>query len=282
MNEINSKTPASFKAAILTLIIICTVYAVATYVRNSVWADEFTLWEDVTGKSPMKSRGHTYLGLAHARAKNLKSAYLSLSTAVSLNPTDVEARYNMGVYLREVKKFPQAKAEFEYVIRERPDLIEPYLALAGIYADLGGDAKALELLSGARARWPDDTRVMLQAATAYGKSGKLREAEADFKRVLEIDGANGSAMTGLGNTYYLQGNLKKALEFYRLSADNNPSDPEPLYNIALIFERLGNYDEATSNYERFIKVASNYEDEYSGSIVEAKRRLGIIKYRRGL
>ncbi len=281
MNEIKLKTPASFTAAVLALIIISTVYAVATYKRNSVWADEFTLWEDVTGKSPMKSRGHTYLGLAHARAKNLKSAYSSLSTAVSLNPADVEARYNMGVYFRDVKNYPLAKAEFEYVIRERPDLIEPYLALAGVFSDLGGDAKAVELLSGARERWPNDTRVLLQAATAYGKSGKLKEAEADFKRVLDIDRGNASAMTGLGNIYYIQGSLNKALEFYRLSADNNPNDPEPLYNIALIFERLGRYEEAVSNYEKFIKVASGYGDDYRGSIVEAKRRLGVIKYRGG-
>ena len=282
MNKLNSKAPASFTAALLALIIISTVYAISTFVRNSVWADEFTLWEDVTVKSPMKSRGYTYLGLAHARAKNLKSAYLNLSRAVSLNPADVEARYNMGVYLREVKKYSLARAEFEYVIRERPDLIEPYLALAGIYSDLGGDASALKLLSNARKRWPNDTRVIVQMATSYGKSGRLPEAEADFKRVLTIDDGNASAMTGLGNTYYLQGDLNKALEYYILSTKSDPRDPEPLYNLALILERLGRNDEAMSHYEKFIKAASVDNDEYSESIAEARRRLGIIKFRNGL
>ena len=279
MDETKTKTLTSFMVAALLLITISIVYAGAAYMRNWTWADEFTLWEDVTAKSPVKSRGHTYLGIAHARAKNLKKAYHSLSTAVLLSPTDVEARYNMGVYYKDVKNYPLAKAELRYVISERPDLIEPYLALADIFSEFGEETRSASLLMRALKRWPNDTRVLLQVAISYGKTGRLEEAITYFSRVLSIDGKSAPAMTGLGNTYYLQGRIDKALEYYTRSINSYPRDPEPIYNIALIYERRGRYDEALAHYEKFIEVASRDEENYSASIIGARRSIGIIRFR---
>jgi tetratricopeptide (TPR) repeat protein len=71
------------------------VLASLTVLRNQVYADEISLWQDAVMKSPDKARVHNNLGNAYLLAQRHKEARREFSTALQLDPTHYRARYNL-------------------------------------------------------------------------------------------------------------------------------------------------------------------------------------------
>jgi hypothetical protein len=57
----------SGRTIICVLSVIVTVLTGVTYVRNMVWKDAVTLWEDTVSKSPGKAKSHNNLGRAYKK-----------------------------------------------------------------------------------------------------------------------------------------------------------------------------------------------------------------------
>lgn len=66
-----------------------------TIQRNSIYANEITLWEDTVRKSPNKARAHNNLGYAYLLERRYAEAKREFNTALTLNPTFYKARYNL-------------------------------------------------------------------------------------------------------------------------------------------------------------------------------------------
>lgn len=59
-----------------------------TLMRNRIWKDDLTLWQDTVLKSPDKERPHYNLGIALARLGKNQQAEQEFQKAAHLNPTD--------------------------------------------------------------------------------------------------------------------------------------------------------------------------------------------------
>ncbi|MBI5232924.1 MAG: tetratricopeptide repeat protein [Deltaproteobacteria bacterium] len=258
----------------LALSILVALYAVICYERNDIWLNEKTLWQDVVSKSPYKSRGYTYLGIAYAKDKDFAEAEENLLRAVSINPTNVETRYNLGVFYIDMKRYDLAKREFSVVLELRPDLTETYLALARVYTLEGDYAASAKILEKSSNIWKEDMSMRLDLGFSNARSGKLAEAETDFKAVLEKNPNTASALNGLGNIYLMNGKYEEALSQYIKATRALPSNPEPLFNSAMALERLGRKKEALEYYERFIAAAT---PEYSDAAKKARQKVETLK-----
>lgn len=161
----------------LFLIIIITALCVLTFQRNSRWSVESTLWEDAKLKSPSKSRPYVYTGIAYAKEKQLKEAYSNLSKAIILNPDDMEARYNISILYMELSRYDLARRELKETIERRPDLKEPYLALAELYAKTGRPQKVVAILTRAYSMWPEDASIRRKLTIASEVRGDFNEAQ---------------------------------------------------------------------------------------------------------
>ena len=64
------------------------------HVRNSVWADEVTLWSDTVSKSPRSPRAHNNLATALARRGRLDEAIAHYSRALNLESDYATGHYN--------------------------------------------------------------------------------------------------------------------------------------------------------------------------------------------
>ena len=71
------------------------VLASLTVLRNQVYADEISLWQDTVTKSPDKARVHNNLGHAYLLAQRREEARREFSIALQLDPTHYRARYNL-------------------------------------------------------------------------------------------------------------------------------------------------------------------------------------------
>jgi tetratricopeptide (TPR) repeat protein len=86
---LNSKAFHLVGAVLLFILVSLTV------LRNQVYANEISLWQDTVTKSPNKARAHNNLGHAYLLALRYDEARNEFTTALELDPQLYQARYNL-------------------------------------------------------------------------------------------------------------------------------------------------------------------------------------------
>jgi len=115
------RTQAYIELVVLTGIIM--FYALATYQRNTVWKTGFSLWLDVTRKSPQKARGHLCLGSEYYTKNIFAQAAAEYKTSLRLAPDATEnipAHYYLGVTYQRMGLFDPAIAEYKEFLKCAP------------------------------------------------------------------------------------------------------------------------------------------------------------------
>lgn len=107
---------------------------------------------------------------------------------LNTRPKDPQMRFMKGVMLADTQRSAEARAVFEKLIDDYPDLAEPYNNLAGLYAHAGDYARA-------RATLEQALRANPGYATAQENLGDVYVALAGqaFARAIQLDPANTSA-----------------------------------------------------------------------------------------
>ncbi len=109
------------------------------------------------------------------------------------NPKNVQLRFIQGVILSDLGKTAEAKAVYEQLIREFPELAEPYNNLAVMYAAEGNTGRARELLEQALLNNAKSLTTysnlgdvyLAEAASAYAKALKLSPGNKKLKSKLD-------------------------------------------------------------------------------------------------
>lgn len=75
--------------------VLALVFAGLTVMRNQVFQNEISLWEDTVAKSPAKARAHNNLGYAYKLAGRKDEAIREFGVALKLDPDYYKARNNL-------------------------------------------------------------------------------------------------------------------------------------------------------------------------------------------
>jgi tetratricopeptide (TPR) repeat protein len=94
---LSMETTLRLNAATFRLAVAASLLAFAslTILRNQVYADEISLWQDTVMKSPDKARVHNNLGHAYLLAQRHAEARREFGTALQLDPRHYRALYNL-------------------------------------------------------------------------------------------------------------------------------------------------------------------------------------------
>ncbi len=94
------------KSGAVALIVV--LLAVAAFRRNFVWDTKLSLWSDAAEKSPRKSRPHNNLGNCNMLLARPFEAIEEYKIAITLDPKNIEAYYNLGLNFENVGILNQA------------------------------------------------------------------------------------------------------------------------------------------------------------------------------
>ncbi|MFH1800181.1 MAG: hypothetical protein ABH891_04975 [Candidatus Omnitrophota bacterium] len=195
---------------------VVVVFSGMTYVRNEVWQNSFTLWEDASKKSPRKWRPYCSLGLAYAgelkdfktailffnkalRAgsytsvllTNMASAYSQLGNSkasayyqkqalASAESEGYSARgildYNQVVYLKQEKKIPEAIDSLKKAIKANPPDHFFHIQLGELYIETGQEDAAIASFRKAIDLAPLSREGYDALARFYKKKGERQKA----------------------------------------------------------------------------------------------------------
>ena len=129
--------------------------------------------------------------------------------------------------------------------RDADDARAKLLAEAGVLRDVKRWKEALEVLSSANERFPDDTDLLYEQAMMAEKLNRMDEMERLLRRVIELKPDSAQAYNALG--YSLADRrvrLPEARELIKKALELTPGDPFITDSLGWVEYRLGNREEA--------------------------------------
>ncbi|WP_437942264.1 tetratricopeptide repeat protein [Sorangium sp. So ce341] len=119
----------------------------------------------------------------------------------------------------------------------------------------------------------DPSRLRYALALAHQREGRLSEARAEAERAIEA-GAGRKAQLLAGALAILAGDLDGARARLAPLAEQDPSDAEALYNLALVADKRGDYNGARQGYLAALKADPRNAD--------ARYNLALLTFRAGI
>ncbi len=172
----------------------------------------------------------------YVQSGQIRSAVSELEEALRRNPGDVNARRILGrLYTARIREGQSA--------RMNEDMLKQAVAQY---------EKVTELA-------PRDKEAWLMLGRLYKLLQNSPSSERAFKKVLEIDGNNEDALTGLAMVYSDLGDTASASQMLKRVAEKNPST-RTLLALASAYERLRQYREAAETYRRALELTPDNLD----------------------
>jgi tetratricopeptide (TPR) repeat protein len=176
------------------------------------------------------------------------AALKSVERAVVLAPEHFDAQFTFGRASYGVGNSPAAVKAFRNAVKLRPDDARALFFLATALESAGDTDEAL-------ATYRDLVRRQPRAAEGHLGLGVLliKRGGADAEKGIEelrtavrIDPNRYEAQVTLGRALLTQKLTAESLEHLKRAAELAPSNPEPHYQLALAYRRLGLNDKAVA------------------------------------
>jgi tetratricopeptide (TPR) repeat protein len=202
-----------------------------------------------------------------------------------LKPTTSNASYEKGVQFEAQKLWPQAVASYEQAIREDATLIAAYDRLASAYMAAGRYRDAVDLLTTASEKLPDNAELTARRARALSvwavqdetqdpsmnprpsKAIKQKEAAKEAVRAAELAAKKSPNLAvvnlALGYAYTLEERDRpKAMNAFVRASTIAPEDPESYYGVGYTYRLMKQYQQAIPQLKKALELRSDYYDAH--------------------
>lgn len=196
----------------------------ATIVRNAVWSDELTLWDDAIKKAPNKPRLHVNLGKMLRQRGDLAQAEYHYCRALELEPDSELALINLAVCLFHMDKPEEALVLYEKVIGMNPEI-------AAAHYNMGITLNGL---------------------------GRKDEAAAAYREALRIDPDNAEAHSNYGNMLYRLHKYDEAISHFREALRVNPDFSVPHNSLGGALLNTGDVEGAVYHFREALRIDPGY------------------------
>jgi len=203
------------------------------------------LYRQAAATAPRLSAAHLNLGIALESAGDLPAARASYERALELEPRNAAALYNVGKLLysqgsyaeaqqrlaaalqvkpdfpaarvvhgyalHALDRLAEAREELRVALRKRPEDVHARATLFHILERTGERAAAAVELEGILALKPDWTEALYNYGTTLMALKRDGDAEAAFRRVLELEPTFAIAYRMLGNLLHRHGRLEELI-----------------------------------------------------------------------
>jgi len=209
------------------------------------------MWALVFAIFALQTPDYTADGMKALDEGRYEAAAQAFSKAVEADPKDYTSHFNLALAYSMLGKDAEGVAEYRKALEIHPKLYEAELNAGILLLRQKNPADALPLLSDAAEQKPGEFRPRFYLAEAQLQSGTPEAAEASYRKALEIDGKSAPAELGLAHALARQDKLADAAPHFRKAAELDPKDREYLLELAGLYEKSGQTDEAVGIYREF-------------------------------
>jgi tetratricopeptide (TPR) repeat protein len=209
------------------------------------------MWAIAAAFLLLQTTDYTDEGLKALEAGRYQAAAEAFAKAVAADPKDYVAHFNLAQAYGFLHKNAEGVAEYRKVLELKPGLYEAQLN-AGILLMRGNDpAEALPLFSQAAAQKPEEYLPRYSLAVAQYQTGALEDAEASYRKALDLDPKSAAAEAGLAHTLIRENKLDDAAPHFRNAAQLDAKYRSGLLELADLYEKNHQTAEAAAIYREF-------------------------------
>ncbi|MEP6996254.1 MAG: XrtA/PEP-CTERM system TPR-repeat protein PrsT [Betaproteobacteria bacterium] len=294
---------------------------IAAHLRRGEFDQALAAVATLEKKQPNNPMTYNVKGAAYAGMRDSKNARASFEKALEVQPGYFAAARNLALldiqeqktddarkrYEAMLAKEPkneqvllglaevlvmsghspdEVKATIERAINAAPKSIRPRLALINYLGNLRDTKGALDAAKAVQAAFPDDTQVLEAVGVAQRAAGQNEDALATFKRLVELQPQNASALMRLADAEVAQKNYNAGIATLRKLIAADPKQNQALIALAKTFVISGHPEDAIAEARKLQKdrpnVALGYALEGEVLAAQAKWPQAAAAYRDAL
>jgi tetratricopeptide (TPR) repeat protein len=198
--------------AVMVCVAVTLALGTRTFVRNTDYASELTIWHKAAAGQKPNARIYVNLGSAYYRANQVDKARECYELALLDRPGDPNALLNLGSLAYNRQDWEQAKRYYRQCLR-----IASKHTLA---------------------------RISLSRIAIIEED--LDRAYGLLKRAIELEPDSSPALRDMGKLQFRMGRFEEALETYQTLVRLDGESPEQLVNIAMVQVRMNRLDDAVA------------------------------------
>jgi tetratricopeptide (TPR) repeat protein len=221
---------------------------------------------------------NAYIQLAylyHFDLKQSEDAIHTLNKLIDEKPAESQAWVTLGMIYREIKKYAEAQKSLFRSISLAPDNFLAYYYLGLIANDQGKHFDAILFLNKCLKYNADYVNAYIEKAYAHRMLQEIEQAVYCYKKILEIEPGNKTALEGLKKiNEYSEGEIK-----LRENVQNNPEDVTSLVELGILSNNKAQYEEAIDWFIKALKL----EPENTRALIEiAYAHSGLNQYEKSI
>ena len=111
---------------------------------------------------------------------------------------------------------------------------------------------------------PKNAYAYYNLGIALRNQGKLEQAIAAYKKAIQLNPNYANAYINLGVALYYQKKLEQAIAAYKKAIQLNPKDADAYNNLGAALSDQGKLEQAIAAYKKAIQLNPNYANAYNG------------------
>ena len=175
---------------------------------------------------------------------------------------ETNAKFNEALVLHQHGKFQLASALYGEILVEQPLHADARHLLGAIFTQTSEYQKAFQFILTAICICPDRAVYYCNRGHAYQLLKQIDEAIVHYRRALILDKFCAEAYSGLGAALVETSQPAVAIAPLCLGIALKPENAEAHFNLANGYRELGDLNQALLNFDRAIRLKSNYPKAY--------------------
>lgn len=196
---------------------------------------------------------------------------LRIDSVPELAKTDSMVIYNAGVAADKAKNFEKALFYYKKAIDLKYEGSKVYIFVSNVYKEMKDTAQALETLkTGISAEPKDNGALMVELINYYLNSNKTDEALSYLNLAIQNDPSNFSYYFAQGTLYDKMGDFDNARTRYEKALELKSDYFDACYNLGALF-----YNKAVLFYKEANDIPPKEQKRYDETIAKAKEQLNF-------
>lgn len=241
----------------ILLITVIGIFMILTSLRNTVWKDDNTLWQDTANKAPLSFR--PYMSLASTAFLNQDNeAAIDWYNKIihEIEPDYHVAHTNLGTIYLNMGNINKAVEELTKAVEHAPSFfVRPLLTLSLVYKKMGKTELAKENYLKAIEMQPHNPHVYLYYGIFLGEQGMTEDAIKEIDTALNIDPDILEAHYYLGLAYEDKKLFRRAMDEFMAELAVNPFYYKARLGIVRGYINYGLNEMARAELKEVLKIA---------------------------
>ena len=242
------------------------VLAGLSWKQSHIYHDEIVFFNHIISLNPEGRDAYHNLSLALKHHGELEEAEKVLRRGREADPRDKKILQNLGEVIRQAGRHEESLEWYDAVIKLDRKYTRAYAGKGSALFELKRYEEAIVHLKKALSLEPNMPQAALIhtfVGEAAQKLDRIKEARRHFEIALQIDPGLAWAQTGLTGLLIGQQRPEDLARYLQAAQEQYADDPHGLQNIAEVFRKREQYEEALKWYDKVFEINPDYTQAYA-------------------